>query len=87
MDEFINKIKELEESDIRYSEYLPSDNPIVIEIINMVNNLLIDVNGYCNWDNIAIMKNHSYEVFPLERDRFGWLLGGIQTLKGIIAYG
>jgi hypothetical protein len=33
------------------------------------------------------MKNSNYDVFPIERDRFGWLIGGIQTSKGIIAYG
>lgn len=87
MEEFLNKIEELEESDMIASEYLQNDDLMVTDISIMANNLLIDVDGNCNWDNIEIMKNHNYDVFPLERDRFGWLIGAIQTSKGIITYG
>jgi len=48
---------------------------------------LIDENGHCIWDNHDILAEHGFSVFPGERDRFGWLIGCIQTKKGIIVYG
>lgn len=87
MDEFLEKIKALEKSSLEFSEYLPTSDPFVSEIAGMADSLLINDEGHCNWNNIEIMKDNKYEVFPIERDRFGWLIGGIQTAKGIIAYG
>ena len=87
MEEFLEKIKELEESEIEASAYLSSFNERVIEIVMLADRLLIDDNGHCNWEHINFMKNSNYDVFPIEKDRFGWLIGGIQTSKGIIAYG
>jgi|688.fasta_scaffold914710_1 hypothetical protein len=87
MDEFLEKIKALEKSDMVFSEYLPTSDPLVSEIASMADELLIDSEGHCNWDNMKIMERNKYDVFPIERDRFGWLIGGIQTSKGIIAYG
>jgi len=87
MEEFLEKIKELEKSEIEASAYLSTFDERVVEIIMLADTLLIDDNGYCNWEHINFMKNSNYDVFPIERDRFGWLIGGIQTSKGIIAYG
>lgn len=53
----------------------------------MADSLLINDERHCNSNNIEIISDNKYEVFPIERDRFGWLIGGIQTAKGIIAYG
>jgi len=49
--------------------------------------LLIDSDGKCDWSNISILKSAGFDVIPIERDSFGWLIGGIVTNKGIITYG
>jgi len=57
------------------------------EIEDAACELLIDSNGRCNWSNISILKSVGFDVIPIEKDRFGWLIGGIVTKKGIITYG
>ena len=57
------------------------------KILSLVNDLLIDINGKCDWVNISILNKNGYYVGPGERDRFGWLTGIISTKKGGIIYG
>lgn len=88
MDNFINLLKKLEaDNDIKVADILDYDVPNVSVISIMAESLLINESGHCNWENIEIMKKEGYYVFPLERDSFGWLIGGISTNKGVIAYG
>lgn len=47
---------------------------------------LITNEGACRWENHDFLKEKGYDVFCGERDRFGWLTGGIQTKKGVIFY-
>jgi hypothetical protein len=68
-------------------EYLDPNIPIVEEISGIAESILITQTGYCNWENIYKLENLGFHVFPLERDSFGWILGGISTNKGIITYG
>lgn len=49
--------------------------------------LLIDKDGHPSWDNMEILHLNGYPVVPVEQDRFGWLLGGIETSNGLIIYG
>ena len=86
MDEFIKLVRELEHSNIPYAEYL-KDHELIHNISNLAVVLLITEQGDCNWDNIMMSRNNGIDIFPLEQDRFGWLIGGIQTEKGIIQYG
>jgi hypothetical protein len=90
MDSFIAMLKEIETyTDLTCNKYdiITDNNEIVNRLSSLADGLLINDRGGCNWDNIAIVENMGYNVFPLEKDRFGWLIGGIQTSKGIIAYG
>ena len=48
---------------------------------------LIGFNGDCIWDNHEILGEAGFGVFAGEQDRFGWVIGCIQTKKGIIQYG
>lgn len=43
--------------------------------------------GGCDWEAIEEVRHAGYDVFPGERDRFGWLVGCIATRKGVICYG
>lgn len=56
-------------------------------LLLLFNDLLIDNNGSCNYDNIQILNEHKYSVGPGERDRFGWLTGIVNTKKGYIVFG
>jgi len=48
---------------------------------------LINADGSVNYEAVGCMKKEGFNVFPLERDSFGWLIGGIQTSKGIVSFG
>ena len=88
MDKFLTLLKRLEDDEfLEGDEFLSQDIPIVHEISLLADDVLITPTGFCNWENIHLMESHGYQVFPLEHDNFGWLVGGIQTQKGIIAYG
>lgn len=50
-------------------------------------NLIDDIGGYPHLGNKSFLTRSGYEVFPLERDSFGWLVGGIRTPKGIVSFG
>lgn len=79
---------ELEKNEsIISSDYLENNIPIVNEIVNLANELLITNNGHCNYKNMSVLEKHNFNVFPLEVDSFGWLVAGIHTDKGIIIYG
>lgn len=89
MEKFVSMLKAMEEDErIKDADdCLSQDIPIVHEISIMADDILITESGFCNWENIHLMEDYGYQVFPLERDSFGWLVGGIQTQKGVIAYG
>jgi len=89
MDQLLNLLNTLESDEtlIPVDECITMYHPLVDEISGLAEELLITSNGFCNWGNIETLKNKGYSVFPLERDSFGWLVGGISTSKGIIAYG
>lgn len=53
----------------------------------LANELLIQDDGERHFENEFVLKREGYVVFALEADRSGWLIGGILTPKGIIAYG
>lgn len=87
IEQLITLLLELENNDsISPSDYL-KDIPIVNEIVNLANELLITNDGKCNHKNMFILETYNFNVFPLEVDSFGWLVAGIHTDKGIIIYG
>lgn len=68
-------------------EFLSLDIPIVAEISALADELLITPEGKCHWDNIADLMVYGYQAFAVEKDGFGWVVGGISTLKGTVTYG
>jgi hypothetical protein len=57
------------------------------KILCLLDELLINGSGKCDWANISILNNNGYYVGPGERDSFGWLTGVVYTDKGCIVYG
>jgi hypothetical protein len=87
MDALIKALRELESSDLPDSrdKYLEDEDHLGVSTIrSLAGNVFITKDGLVNWDAI---QESGCCVFPIERDRFGWLLGGIETTKGIISFG
>lgn len=88
METLLKLLKALEDAEeIEDTEFLSFNIPIVSEISRRAEQLLITKTGGCDWERIETLASHGYHAFPIERDSFGWLIGGIQTLKGVITYG
>lgn len=87
MEGFIIILKMIEDTVDEESEYLPGDNEFVLLARGVADDLLIAKNGHPNWDSIEELRNLGYDVFAIERDSFGWLIGGVQTSKGILTFG
>jgi hypothetical protein len=47
--------------------------------------LFITEEGKLNGENLNSFTQ--FEIYPIEHDTFGWLLGGIKTKKGVITFG
>ena len=89
MAKLIKALKLLEESVAKADEdgYLDSTHPLVENVEYLAVEMLITSTGKLNIENMEILDNMGYRTFPVERDRFGWLIGGIQTSIGIVTYG
>ena len=85
----------IDNENIKYNNYLfnPEDELRGADLINHVSVLADEVfvtnEGHVNHENIQYLYkiNKNYSVFPVEVDRFGWLIGGIETEKGVITFG
>jgi hypothetical protein len=86
MEELLTLLNDLEKDDsVIFSKYVDSSLTESIQVLAC--SVLIDNEGKPVWDAIDTLSLKGYPVFPLERDRFGWIMGGIGTSKGIVAYG
>ena len=86
MDEFIQLIENINTSDIQKQEYLLEPSEVIRKIVDHAAVLFVTQEGRCNIENILEARRLGVDVIPLEQDRFGWLIGGIVTKKGIIQF-
>jgi hypothetical protein len=68
-------------------EYIVRDNPAALDASNIAENVLITTTGNTDWISVNLLCKAGYQVFPVEKDGFGWLIGGINTSVGILTYG
>jgi hypothetical protein len=88
MERLLELLKELEKSDIKPRDFVTSEHhKNVAEIEELLESMCIDKTGGIHMGNVSRIKNSGYYVFPVERDSFGWLLGGVETTKGTITFG
>jgi hypothetical protein len=90
LDRLLELLKLIEKNDaIRdyKDDIIPAQHSDVIEAINLADALLISKHGDIDWYSVDVLRAEGYAVFPLEKDRFGWLIGGIATQKGTISFG
>jgi hypothetical protein len=82
----LNDIEEtLKDEDLDMNDIIPGDRCPGVSFL--AEEVLITNTGQCSWHNIEALRNAGYEVFPIERDSFGWLIAGIQTTCGVVTYG
>ena len=43
--------------------------------------------NYLTGDDVIYEMKKKFHVYPLEQDRFGWLIGAIELNRGIIVFG
>jgi hypothetical protein len=83
--EAINTSDEIEEDEGILN--ISDCHQLIQDAVGLADQLLTTDDGKRNLDNEIELNNKGFYVFCLERDGFGWLSAGIQTDKGIIAYG
>lgn len=66
---------------------LEERHSLVQNAANMATRVLIEDDGERNLQAECDLSMAGFYVFCLEKDSAGWLVGGIQTEKGVIAYG
>jgi len=84
--ELLHKIDDDDTITARYGFMPEINNNGVRNASILAAKILITDEGDCNWRNIELLKLEGFAVFPIEKDVFGWLVGGIQLRKGIITF-
>jgi hypothetical protein len=59
-------------------------HPLVNAAMYLAN---VHLTGDDGFDIIYELKKKEVHVYPLEQDRFGWLIGAIELNRGIIVFG
>lgn len=82
-----DEIESVPEDNVLNFGYITDRHLLVQNAVNVADQVLLQPNGHRNFPNEIELRNQGYYVFCLESDGFGWLSGGIHTMKGVIAYG
>lgn len=70
----------------RLIKYLESGNKKGVN--DLASGIFITDEGRCNWDTIKYFETYAgVKIYALERDSFGWLVGGIEYHKKVFSYG
>jgi hypothetical protein len=90
MDQLLDLLRTIESlPDIKLceDEYLSRETLHVLEAASLAETVLITPNGHCDWYAMDTLRREGYDVYCIERDSFGWLIGGIVTRVGVLVYG
>jgi len=83
----IEACPEIEPGEILNWGYLEDRHKLIQGAASLADALLTRDDGLRNYANECELSRAGFNVFCLEKDGFGWLTGGINTSKGVIAYG
>ena len=67
--------------------YIEDRHQLIQEAVDMASEVLVEESGERNYSAEVALEMAGFPVRCLEKDRCGWLTGGIETEKGVIAYG
>ena len=88
MEGLVKLLTELEASTVKGSDFLhESDHSTVPLIEALLCEVLITKGGNMDWDAKDQLESHGFRVYPLEQDRWGWIMGAVTTQKGDITFG
>jgi len=88
LERLVELLEEVNNSAITPRRYLDgSHHSAVPHIQGLLNGLLITKGGNLDWDAKDELESHGFQVYPVERDRSGWLIGAVVTEKGDITFG
>lgn len=89
MEQLSSLIEELEASDVEPRPYLfDEDHTNVRPIALLLEAIFITPGGNIDLDARDQLRSlYGYELYPVERDDWGWVLGGLRTKKGTITFG
>jgi len=60
---------------------------LIQEAVDLAEQVLVTEEGGRNYSAETSVRMAGFDVFCLEEDGCGWLIGAIETEKGLIAYG
>lgn len=83
----IENCPEIEEQKCLNTGYLNKCHPLIQEAHDALFDFLIKDTGERNYGHEIDLEEAGFPVFALEKDSWGWLTGGVETSKGVIAYG
>jgi hypothetical protein len=87
MDRLVDLLNEVNASAITPRDYLEENHHSAVPLIrSLLCSLLITKGGNLDWDAKDELEGHGFQVFPVEQDRVGWLIGAVLTEKGAITF-
>ena len=89
MERIVALVDEINRSDIKPRKFLEeSDHSAIPLLRSLLDELLITKEGNVDWDAKYILElENDIFIYPVERDGFGWLIGGLITDKGVVTFG
>lgn len=88
MDRLVALLKEVDSSTIAPRDYLEEKHHSAVPLIRaLLSDLFITKGGNLDWDAKDELGHRGYSLFPVEQDRYGWLIGAVWTEKGSITFG
>lgn len=89
MEQLVELVQELEASDLEPRPYLRHEDHPNVEIIGiLLETVFITPGGNINLDARDTLRDtYGYELYPVEQDTWGWIVGGLRTKKGTITFG
>jgi hypothetical protein len=88
MERIVQLLKEIEASTITPRDYLQDSHHSAVPLLrSLLAGVLITAKGNLNWDAKSDLEDYGFKCFPVEQDRFGWILGAVDTEKGAITFG
>lgn len=88
MERLVALLTEINNSVLRPRQYLDEKHHSAVPLIkSLLCEVLITPGGNLDWDAKDQLHAHGFEVYPVEQDRWGWILGAVVTNKGDIIFG
>ena len=88
MDRLVHLLQEVNNSAHTPRQYLHENDHSAVPLIkSLLCDLLITEGGNLNWDAKDELESYGVEVYPVEKDQAGWIIGAVQTEKGAITFG